>query len=404
MVIPRHLYVHAPFCARRCSYCDFAVDVAAEPPVEPWAEAVGGELERVRRDEGWSGRLALDTLYVGGGTPSLLGPAAMARLRAAVEPGVDLTAVEEFTSEANPESFTPEVAEGWRRAGVNRLSFGAQTFHAPSLRWMGRLHGPDGPGRAVERARAAGYDNLGLDLIFALPPMLGRDLGDDLDRVLALEPEHVSVYGLTVEKGTPLSRWVAEGRVELPDEDRYGEEYLLVADRLTAAGYVHYEVSNFALPGRESRHNGAYWRGVPYLGLGNGAHSYVPPRRWWNRRDWSAYRSAVAAGEAPRESEEDVTGEAGELERIWLDLRTRSGITPSGLSPTQVGLLHAWERHGWAEPADAAGRLRLTAEGWLLLDRLAVELEGAGHVVARGGAQAADSGLQRAGKRMEETR
>lgn len=403
-MIPRHLYVHAPFCARRCSYCDFAVDVAAEPPVEPWAEAVAGELALVRRDEGWSAPLELDTLYVGGGTPSLLGPAAMARLRAGLEGGVDLNGAAEFTAEANPESFTEGVAAGWRRAGVNRLSFGAQTFHAPSLRWMGRLHGPDGPVRAVERARAAGYDNVGLDLIFALPPMLERDLADDLDRVLSLEPEHVSVYGLTVEKGTPLSRWVAEGRVELPDEDRYGEEYLLVADRLTAAGYLHYEVSNFALPGRESRHNGAYWRGVPYLGLGNGAHSYVPPRRWWNRRDWSAYRSAVAAGEAPRESAEEVSGEAEALERIWLDLRTRSGIVLSGLSEPQRALMRTWERHGWAEAAEAAGTLRLTAEGWLLLDRLSVELEGAAEMVAGGRPKAADSGLPGVGNRTEETR
>lgn len=381
-MIPRHLYVHAPFCARRCGYCDFAVDVSREPPLEPWAASIGGELAAVRRAEGWDVPLPLETLYVGGGTPSLLGPAAMARLREALGRGVALDGVAEFTAEANPESFTPAVAGGWRVAGVSRLSFGAQTFHAPSLRWMGRLHGPDGPVRAVETARAAGYDNVGLDLIFALPPMLGRDIGDDLDRVLALEPEHVSVYGLTVEKGTPLARWVEEGRVEMPDEDRYGDEYLLVADRLTRAGYIHYEVSNFAIPGRESRHNAAYWRGVPYLGLGNGAHSYVPPRRWWNRRDWTAYRNAVAAGESPRESSEEVRGAVSELERIWLELRTRAGIDAATLSADQAGLLGTWEASGWAEPSGDGERVRLTAVGWLLLDRLAVELEGAAGVVA----------------------
>ena len=381
-MIPRHLYVHAPFCARRCGYCDFAVTVAADPPVEPWALAIGAELRAVRHEEGWTERLPLETLYVGGGTPSLLGPEAMATLRTALEDGAALDGLAEFTAEANPESFTAAVAEGWRRAGVDRLSFGAQTFHAPSLRWMGRLHGPEGPGRAVSHARAAGYDNLGLDLIFALPPSLGRDLADDLSKVLALEPEHVSVYGLTVEKGTPLSRWVADGKIEMPDEDRYREEYLLVADRLTAAGYVHYEVSNFARPGKESRHNGAYWRGVPYLGLGNGAHSYVPPRRWWNRRDWSAYRSAVLAGAGGRESSETVEGVVGELERIWLALRTRDGIDTDRLTTEQARLLGSWRGAGLAEPAEHAGRTRLTAEGWLLLDRLAVELEGVGGVVA----------------------
>lgn len=389
-MIPRHLYVHAPFCARRCGYCDFAVDVATDPPLDAWADALRGELAGVRRAEAWDAPLPLETLYVGGGTPSLLGPAAMTRLREALAGAVDLGHVRELTSEANPESFTTEVAEGWRRAGVDRLSFGAQTFHAASLRWMGRLHGPEGPGRAVERARAAGYDNVGLDLIFGLPPMLGRDLAADLDRVLALGPEHVSVYGLTVEKGTPLARWVAEGRVAMPDQDRYGDEYLLVAERLAAAGYVHYEVSNFARPGRESLHNRAYWRDVPYLGLGNGAHSYVPPRRWWNRRDWRAYRDAVAAGASPRESAEEVGGEAGALERIWLELRTRAGIGVAGLSPAQLELLRSWRARGWAEPAGdpapghdrADARVRLTAEGWLLLDRLAVELEGAGGVLA----------------------
>lgn len=380
--MPRHLYVHAPFCARRCGYCDFAVDVSRDPPLEPWAESIGGELAGVRRAEGWVAPLPLETVYVGGGTPSLLGPSAMARLLEALGSGVTLDAVQEFTAEANPESFTPAVAEGWRAAGVSRLSFGAQTFHAPSLRWMGRLHGPDGPVGAVRTARAAGYDNLGLDLIFALPPMLGRDLADDLDRVIALEPEHVSVYGLTVEKGTPLARWVAEGRIEMPDDDRYGEEYLLVADRLNRAGYNHYEVSNFALPGRESRHNSAYWLGVPYLGLGNGAHSYIPPRRWWNRRDWTAYREMVAAGESPRESSEEVDGSVGELERLWLELRTRAGIAAGTLSEAQASMLRTWETRGWAESAGDGDRVRLTAEGWLLLDRLAVELDAAAGVVA----------------------
>lgn len=336
--------------------------------------------------EGWAEPLSLETLYVGGGTPSLLGPEAMARLKGALEgtgagsPGAVLDQLVEFTAEANPESFTPTVAEGWRAAGVDRLSFGAQTFHEPSLRWMGRLHGTEGPTRAVRTARSAGFDNLGLDLIFGLPERLGRDLGADLDGVLALEPEHVSVYGLTVETGTPLGRWVAEGREVMPDEDRYGEEYLLVAERLRAEGYVHYEVSNFARPGREARHNAAYWQGVPYLGLGNGAHSYVPPRRWWNRRDWSAYRMAVAAGASPRESSEEVTGGARDLERVWLGLRTREGLPVDELTPSQTALVRTWCDRGWSEqPGD---RVRLTAEGWLLLDRLAVELEDAAGVLA----------------------
>ncbi len=400
---PRHVYVHTPFCARRCSYCDFAVTVAADPPVAAWAECVGRELAMVAESRGWD-RLELDTLYLGGGTPSLLGPGAVPALLEALTgaagaagaagaevaglegagmpagPVVDLDGVSEFTAEANPESFTPELAADWVGAGVNRVSLGAQTFHEPALRWMGRLHGPEGPGRAVRVARETGLENVGLDLIFGLPERLGRDLDDDLDRILALEPEHISVYGLSVEPDTPLGRWVAEGRETLPDEDRYGEEYLRVADRLTSAGYEHYEVSNFALPGREAEHNAAYWRDVAYLGLGSGAHSYVAPERWWNERDWPAYRSRVEAGELPRSDAERLTADAARLERIWLGLRTAAGLDLAVLDPAQEERVAQWARAGWAERGDA--RVRLTPEGWLLLDRLAVELDAAAGGVA----------------------
>ncbi len=374
-MIPRNLYVHAPFCARRCSYCDFAVTVAADPPVGPWAEALGRELAMVADACGWSAPLPLETLYLGGGTPSLLGPGAVGRMLAAVARYAEITELIEFTAEANPESFTPELAHDWRARGVDRISLGAQTFHEASLRWMGRLHGPDGPGRAVTAARAAGFDNVGLDLIFALPERLGRDLDQDLDRILALRPEHISVYGLSIEPETPLGRWVAEGRETAPDPDRYEEEYLLVSRRLRSEGYGHYEVSNFAHPGRESRHNRAYWSGVPYLGLGNGSHSYLPPHRWWNHRDWGEYRSVVAAGRAPRADEEVLTPASARMERIWLGLRTREGLPRAGLGEAARSLAESWSRRGWVRPDP--DRLALSTEGWLLLDRLAVELEAA---------------------------
>jgi oxygen-independent coproporphyrinogen-3 oxidase len=372
---PRHLYVHAPFCARRCSYCDFAVTVAADPPVAAWAGAIGRELAGLAEARGWD-RLPLETLYLGGGTPSLLGVGAVGRLRAALEPNVDAAGVVELTAEANPESFTPELAADWRGAGVNRVSLGAQTFHAPTLRWMGRLHGPGGPDRAVAAARSAGITNVGLDLIFGLPSRLGRDLDHDLDRVLGLEPEHVSVYGLSVEPDTPLGRWIAEGREPAPDPDRYAEEYLRVAERLRAEGFHHYEVSNFARPGREAVHNAAYWRGVPYLGLGNGAHSFAPPERWWNHRDWIAYRQAVAEVGHGRAESEEVGLEAAALERVWLGLRTSEGVPRDGLDPAQMSRVEEWDRRGWTEPD--SDRVRLSPVGWLLLDRLAVELDGAG--------------------------
>jgi oxygen-independent coproporphyrinogen III oxidase len=374
-VKPRHLYVHAPFCARRCSYCDFAVTVASDPPVEAWADALGRELSAIAAARGWTAPLELDTLYLGGGTPSLLGAGAISRLLEGLEGLALIDAVQEFTVEANPESFTPDLAAAWRGAGVDRVSLGAQTFHAPSLRWMGRLHGPEGPGRAVATARAAGIGNVGLDLIFGLPGRLGRDLDDDLDQLLGLEPDHISVYGLSVEPDTPLGRWVAEGKEEVADEDRYRDEYLRVAERVRGAGYHHYEVSNFALPGREARHNAAYWSGVPYLGLGNGAHSFLAPERWWNHRDWAEYRRAVAEGSSARADAEIVGPEESRLERIWLGLRVDGGLPRTELDPRQLDRVGEWERQGWA--ASDPERVRLTVEGWLLLDRLAVELDGA---------------------------
>jgi oxygen-independent coproporphyrinogen III oxidase len=341
--------------------------------VAAWVGAVGRELEWVAADRGWRERLALRTLYLGGGTPSLLGVGAMGRLLEETASLVDTAGLEELTAEANPESFTPELARDWVGAGVDRVSLGAQTFHGPSLAWMGRLHGPDGPARAVGVAREAGLDNVGLDLIFGLPERLGRNLERDLDRILELAPDHVSVYGLTVEEGTPLGRWVAERREAVPDPERYRDEYLLVARMLRGAGYVHYEVSNFARPGKESRHNAAYWSGVPYLGVGNGAHSFDGVRRWWNHRDWLEYRSVLERGESPC-ADQEVVGPAGaRLERIWLGLRTAEGLARHELAPPALARVDAWIASGWASPDP--DRVRLTVEGWLLLDRLTVELD-----------------------------
>jgi oxygen-independent coproporphyrinogen III oxidase len=371
-----------PFCVRRCSYCDFAVEAVREPPVAAWLESVERELVLLAAEQGWEAPLPVDTVYVGGGTPSLLGGAAMAELGQRLRSVLtwDPAAVE-WTCEANPESFTPEVADGWRAAGVNRISLGVQTFHEPTLGWMGRLHGADGPGRAMRTARAAGFDNVSVDLIFALPRRLGREWAADLDRALALEPEHVSLYGLTAEPGAPLGRWVEEGRETLADDDAYADEYLLAHRRLAEAGFRHYEVSNFARDGLLSRHNFVYWTGAPYAALGPGAHGFYPPVRRWNMRRWDAYREAVAAGRLPTEGEETIGAEEAALERAWLLLRTDRGFPLTGATSAQLETAREWVRFGWA--ATEGGVLRLTPEGWLLLDRLAVEFASVGTVPDR---------------------
>jgi oxygen-independent coproporphyrinogen-3 oxidase len=369
----RSVYVHAPFCARRCFYCDFSVTVSRTGDLRGWLEALTRELELVE-DEGYFGLEGeLETLFVGGGTPSVFGSDAMAGLARVLGSdrlkGPDL----EWTAEANPESFSSSVAGGWARAGVNRLSFGVQSFQAGALEWLQRLHGPEGAPQAVKRARAAGIDNLNVDLIFGLPREVGRDWGLDLDSALALEVPHLSLYGLSVEGGTPLARAIEGGDVAPPDEEDYREQFLMASERLRAEGFLHYEVSNFALPGFESRHNRAYWDLRPYLGLGNSAHSFRAPRRRWNLSGWKAYQMAIRDGIPHWESEEELGAEATRLEKIWLGLRTDRGIRTIGFTRGALALVKAWVSKGLAWGND--GTVRLTPRGWLLLDSLVVKLD-----------------------------
>lgn len=369
----RSVYVHAPFCARRCFYCDFAVTVSSEVDAGVWADTLALELAAVEREGGYALAERLGTLYVGGGTPSLLGPTAMERLAAVLGEGRTAAPGLEWTAEANPESFTTAVAQGWIHAGVNRLSLGVQTFHPGALQWMGRLHGADGARQAVATARGVGFTNISLDLIFGLPDAVGRSWADDLKQAIDLDVPHVSLYGLTVEARTPLGRAVSEGREPAVDEEQYRDEYLLAAELLQEAGYEHYEVSNFARGGLVSRHNSAYWDGSPYLGLGNGAHSYVHPVRRWNVRDWEDYRAGVLAGDVAEESREELTIEAADLERVWLGLRTREGLALAGLGPASLAVVRDWHLRGLADLESE--RVRLTPLGWLELDGLAVALD-----------------------------
>lgn len=373
---PEHVYVHVPFCVRRCAYCDFAVSATRAPPVRAWLRSVAAELALRAAAESWM-TLTLDTIYVGGGTPSMLGTGAMASLADVLRHHATWhDGSVEWTAEANPESLTPELAADWRATGVNRLSLGAQTFHEPALRWMGRLHGPAGPVRAVAAARQAGFEDVSIDLMFGLPRHLGRDWAADLERALELEPEHVSLYGLTAEPATPLGRWVASGREKLAGEERYADEYLLAVERLAGAGYQHYEVSNFARPGRQSRHNRAYWRHRAYVGIGPGAHSYSPPVRSWNVRDWAEYSRRVLSGRTAEEGREELSPQDIALEWVWLGLRCDDGLDPAALDVAQHTLVEQWTEAGWA--ATRNGAVRLTGRGMLLLDRLAVDLAAAG--------------------------
>jgi len=358
----QHLYIHVPFCQRRCSYCDFSIAVRKRIPAREFVdvilkEARGADLEN------------LETIYFGGGTPSLLPPEAIgALLHELTSSRRTPHAAREVTIEANPEDVTVESARAWMAAGINRVSLGAQSFDDRVLNWMHRSHDAERIGAAVHALRGAGIENISLDLIFGLPEELNRDWERDLDMALALRPAHLSLYGLTIEPRTPLDRWISRGATQAPGDDRYAEEYLTAHRRLTADGYSFYEVSNASLPGFRSRHNSAYWSGNAYLGLGPAAHSFDGRTRRWNLRAWEAYRRAVAEGRSAVDSEETLTDEQRELERVYLALRTSEGLALT----VPYRPLPSLTVQGWVVVRD--GRLKCTPEGWLRLDSLVSDL------------------------------
>lgn len=360
-----HLYIHVPFCARRCSYCDFSIAVRRTVPSDDFVDAVLVDWRQQLRQPPLADHTTLETLYFGGGTPSHLAPSAIARLIDAVQQARPLAAGAEVTLEANPDDVTPEAATAWRRAGINRISLGVQSFDPAVLTWMHRVHDADAPARAMAILRNAGFEDISIDLIFALPERLQRDWARDLELGLALQPTHLSLYGLTIEPGTPLGRWTARGESAPPPEDAYAEEYLAAHAAFGEAGFEHYEVSNAALPGRRARHNSAYWTRRPFVGLGPSAHSGAGARRWWNVREWAAYAKAAAAGEPLVAGEETQDAAALRLEALYLGLRTIDGL-PAELLP--AAKWHQWCELGWA--VETNGTLRLTVEGWLRLDAL----------------------------------
>ena len=362
---PRHVYVHVPFCARRCSYCDFAIAVRRVVPVREYVEALKAELElRWGRVSGWE----LDTLYFGGGTPSRLG-IGLAEAVAAVRRHAALAEGAEVTAEANPEDLTPAIVAAWTAAGVNRLSLGAQSFDDRALAWMHRVHPAEQIRRAVCIAREGGITNLSIDLIFALPAVLDRSWERDIDEALALEPPHVSLYGLTVEPRTPLGRWVERGTVTEAVEERYEEEFLRAHERLTSAGYEHYEVSNYARPGFRSRHNSGYWSGVPYAGLGPSAHEFDGVARRWNVAAYADWVRRLQEGADPVAGSEVLTPENRQAEAVYLGLRASEGLP---LLEGEAAMAAPWVDAGWG--TIDGGRLRLTPAGWLRLDSLAASL------------------------------
>ncbi|HET7613445.1 MAG TPA: radical SAM family heme chaperone HemW [Gemmatimonadaceae bacterium] len=366
----RHLYIHVPFCARRCSYCDFSIAVRSATPVDEYLGGLRAELDSVAHLV--AGR-TFETVYFGGGTPSRLGAGGIRAALAAVRDHAFIARNAEITLEANPDDISDTSAAEFHRAGINRVSLGAQSFDDAALKWMHRVHDSTQIGMSVQSLRSAGIDNISLDLIFSLPPQIGRSWEYDLARAVDLEPTHISLYGLTVEPKTPIYRWASRGVIVQGTEETYEREFLTAHDMMTAAGFDHYEVSNFARPGMSSRHNSAYWTAEPYVGIGPSAHSFDGSTRRWNVPAYSAWIRRLASGGSAIEGAESLTAENRSFEEVYLGLRTRHGLA---ISAEEMNRVRSWESAGWAVVDDPLEnpRVRLTPTGWLRLDSLASDL------------------------------
>jgi len=322
---PYSLYFHYPFCIKRCPYCGFATAVEKEDLAVRYREALLVELKRRLDEEPWKNN-EIKTVYFGGGTPSLMPPEYIATLLAILNSKFQIPNLE-ITLEANPETRDVKAFEGFRKAGVNRLSMGAQSFNPEELKVLGRAHSAGGVFEAVKMARAAGFDNISLDLIYGVPGQSVESFQRSVETCISLDVEHISTYTLSIEEGTPFQRSIKEKRFPYPDPDLMADQYAVLIDLMRQAGFEHYELTNYAKPGYHSRHNSAYWDRSSYLGIGNGAHSFDGRRRFWNRRDTRAHITEVMAGRDPTEGEEILTSAQILEEEVYLRLRAKAGLT-----------------------------------------------------------------------------
>lgn len=362
------VYIHIPFCKRLCAYCDFYKSVRLSY-LEEVVAAMHRELSERR---GYLRDQRIETLYFGGGTPSLLSVEQLAGLKRRVEELFDCSHLGEVTLEANPDDLTRPYLEGLRKAGFNRLSIGVQSFDDEELRWMNRRHTAQRAEEAVREARAAGFENLTLDLIFGVPGFGEEVLRRNLERVLALEPEHISAYHLTIEPDTALGRKEARGELCAVEESISEREYALVHETLTRAGYDHYEISNYARPGFRARHNSAYWQGREYLGIGPAAHSFDGRSRRWSLDTVESY----ASGGEFRFEQELLTERDRLNEYLMTHLRTAEGISFREMSE-QFGPEAVARIEKEAEPlllqrllSSTPEGLKIPAERFLLSDHL----------------------------------
>ncbi len=366
------LYFHIPYCRSKCAYCDFFSLAEAPLPLADYVALLHAQLRLSAAGEAVGG--PLESIFFGGGTPSLLAPAAVAGLLAAVDRLWGIRDDAEISLEANPGTVSAASLAGYRAAGVNRLSLGLQSLDDGALTWLGRGHCAAEGRQAVAWARRAGFANLSCDLIFGLPGQDAGRLAGELAAFLGLAPEHLSCYGLSVEAGTPLA---ARGDLALPGEERFAAAYRQIHATLAAAGFAHYEISNFARPGMECRHNLGYWRRRTCLGIGAGAHGFLAAG--WGRRlavadDLDRFAAQLAAGRDPAEELEVFDRRGAMAETLYLGLRTAAGVDDAAFATAfGTGVAQAFPaaiRHCGERLSLTAGCWRFDLAGWLLYDHL----------------------------------
>ena len=360
------IYVHVPFCLTRCGYCDFNAYAGLDGLKPRYLRALVAEAGLAA--PAWDGR-SFESVFLGGGTPTTMSASDLGALLDEVRSSFDLATDAEITIEANPDTVEEASLTALLDAGYTRLSMGAQSFDSAVLRALERVHAPESVRRAWVAVRAAGYANVNLDLIYGAHGETIESWERTLAETIDLAPEHVSAYALTIEPATALGRAVARGDMPAPDPDLQADMFLLACSMLGDAGYGHYEISNWAKPGCECRHNLGYWRRRPYLGLGAGAHSYRDDRRWWNVRPPEEYLTTVERGELPVGGDETLEPEDAYLEEVFLRLRLLEGIPTSWIDDDRAAPFL-----GGGLLTDQEGHLVPTERGMLLLNEIVLAL------------------------------
>jgi putative oxygen-independent coproporphyrinogen III oxidase len=366
-------YVHIPYCIKRCGYCDFNTYTPSELQDGATLEIVSADyIDAVVQELKSAPKDPVSSIFFGGGTPSLLPARDLGRVIAAIRQHNGLQEGAEITLEANPDSVTPEKLADYINVGFNRISFGAQSFVPHVLATLDRTHNPDNVKKAVDAARAAGFESISVDLIYGTPGESIDDWRITVESAMALDIDHISAYALIVETGTKLAAQIKRGEIAMPDDDAMADMYLLVDSLCEASGMSWYELSNWSKPGHECRHNVAYWHNANWWGLGPGAHSHMNGKRFWNVKHPSAYKTRVFAGETPIHESEILTAEQIQDEKIMLSIRMREGISFDELAPHHLERLAIYKENGYVSLSGDS--VTLTPVGRLIADRIVREL------------------------------